>query len=133
MQPGKFQQKLTQKIKRLSDWLLQPYNGGDYYLKVIILEILVSLAALTNQLLIEIQWNGLLRTMGVVILDTGHHLTSHLTEKNKRRSKINGQIEGSSIMGSNNPKVQIHCVLRTTGPISVKIEEKSLQSFKMDL
>ena len=27
----------------------------------------------------EIQWNGLLRAKGVVIFDTGHHLTSHPT------------------------------------------------------
>ena len=31
----------------------------------------VSLATLTNLLFIEIQWNGLLRAKGVVILDTG--------------------------------------------------------------
>ena len=28
----------------------------------------------------EIQWNGLLRAKGVVIFDTGHHLTSHPTD-----------------------------------------------------
>ena len=43
---------------------------------------LASLAALMSLLFIEIQWNGLLRAKGVVILDTGHHLTSHPTDIN---------------------------------------------------
>ena len=34
----------------------------------------VSIAALTSLLFIEIQYNGLLRAKGVVILDTGHPL-----------------------------------------------------------
>mgnify|MGYP003691638023 CR=1 FL=1 len=42
----------------------------------------VSLAALTILFLDEIQKNGLLRVKGVVILDTGHHLTSHPTGMN---------------------------------------------------
>ena len=40
----------------------------------------VSLTALTSLLFIEIQRNGLLRAKGVIILDTGHHLTSHPTD-----------------------------------------------------
>ena len=40
----------------------------------------VSLAALKSLLSIEIQRNGLLRAKGVVILDTGRHLTSHPTD-----------------------------------------------------
>ena len=39
-----------------------------------------ALAALTSLLFIEMQWNGLLRAKGVVILDTGYHLTSHPTD-----------------------------------------------------
>ena len=42
----------------------------------------VSLEALTNQLLYEIQWNGPLRAKGVVILHTGHHLTFYPTDIN---------------------------------------------------
>ena len=50
--------------------IFQSCNGGDYKLNV-------SLAALTSLLFIETQRNGLLRAKEVVILDTGHHLTSH--------------------------------------------------------
>ena len=39
----------------------------------------VCLAALTSLLFIKIQWNGLLRTNGVDIIDTGHHVMSHPT------------------------------------------------------
>ena len=34
-----------------------------------------------NLLFIEIQWNGVLRSKGVVIPDTGHHLTCHPTDR----------------------------------------------------
>ena len=37
----------------------------------------ISLAAFTSLLFIESQWNGLLRAKGVVILDTGQHITTH--------------------------------------------------------
>ena len=40
----------------------------------------VSLEALMNLLFYEIQWNGLLRAKGVVILDMGPHLTSYPTD-----------------------------------------------------
>ena len=36
----------------------------------------VSLAALSSLLFIQVQWNGLLCVKGVVILDSGHHLTT---------------------------------------------------------
>ena len=38
------------------------------------------MTALTSLLFVEILWNGLLRGKGVVILDTGHRLTSHPTD-----------------------------------------------------
>ena len=68
----------------LIDWIefyaisaiFQPCNGGYYSLN----DFEVPLVALTSLLFIEIQWNGLLRAKGVVILDTGHHLTSHPTD-----------------------------------------------------
>ena len=37
--------------------------------------IICEMADLTSLLFIEIQWNGLLRAKGVVILNTGHNLT----------------------------------------------------------
>ena len=39
-----------------------------------------SPGGLTSLFSIEIQWNGLLRAKWVVILDTGHYLTSHPTD-----------------------------------------------------
>ena len=48
----------------------------------------VSLAALTSQLSLEIQWDGLSRDKGVVIPDTGHHLTPYPTDIETRRALI---------------------------------------------
>ena len=57
--------------------IFQPCNGGDYYLNVISFEILKSL---TSLLFIEFQSSRPFACQGVVILDTGHHLTSHPTD-----------------------------------------------------
>ena len=59
--------------------IFQSCNGGDYFkINDRLWNFEVSLAALTSLLFNEIQRNCLLCAKGVVILDTGHHLTSHV-------------------------------------------------------
>ena len=56
--------------------IFQPCNGGDDRLW----NFEVSLAAITSLHFYKIKRNCLLRAKGVVILDTGHQLTSHPTD-----------------------------------------------------
>ena len=87
--------KLAVYIRLISfDWLFcvlrrivnifQPYNGGNYVVMTPYGILTFSLAALTSLLFFEIQRNGLLRTKGIVNLDTGHHFTFHLTDTSQQ-------------------------------------------------
>ena len=60
--------------------IFQPCNGGDYLVNDKLCHFEVFLEALTRLLFYEIQRNGLFRAKGVVMIDTGNHLTSHPTE-----------------------------------------------------
>ena len=77
-------------IFRLIDWLYSVLHGIGSILVIKqwglsinsdhLWNFEVSLEAPMRLLFIEIQWNCLSHAKGVVILDTGHHLTSHLTD-----------------------------------------------------
>ena len=91
---------------RLYDWLefyavsaiFQPCNGGNYVKCDQFWNCEVSLAALTSLLFIGIQWNGLLRAKGVVILDTGHHLTSYPTNVKVQRKNTRNTVSNAHKM-----------------------------------
>ena len=74
-----------------------------------------SLVAPTSLLFIEIQWNGLLRAKGVVILDTEHHLTSHPTDIQDRNIKNSQQLENSFIIFKKTKETQLYiqCIKET--------------------
>ena len=84
--------------------IFRPYNGGDYIVLINDNQLFPSRSSRAYSSCHRNPVNGLLRATGVVILDTGHHLTSHPTDINGNSKLISVKYRGNLTQ----PSPEIH-------------------------